>query len=199
LHPRDVVRGQYRGYRAEAGVASDSQVETYVALRLHIDSWRWAGVPFLIRAGKCLARTATEVRVNLHRPPKTLFQDAPTPNHFRFLLGPGAVQIGLGARVKAAGARMVGEDVELRFCSRRDQETEAYERLLGDAIRGDATLFGRQDTIEAQWRVVEPVLHAALPVHPYEPGSWGPQEADAIAQACGGWVEPGMDDATRNC
>jgi glucose-6-phosphate 1-dehydrogenase len=173
-------------------------VETYVALRLHIDSWRWAGVPFLIRAGKSLARTATEVRVNLHRPPKALFQDAPTANHFRFLLGPGAVQIGLGARVKAPGTRMVGEDVELRFCSQRDQETEAYERLLGDAIRGDATLFGRQDTIEAQWRVVEPVLNAALPVHLYESGSWGPQEAGALAQACGGWSAPGVEDEGRN-
>jgi glucose-6-phosphate 1-dehydrogenase len=199
LDPREVVRGQYHGYRTEADVAPDSQVETYVALRLHIDSWRWAGVPFLIRAGKCLARTATEVRVNLHRPPKALFQDAPATNYFRFLLGPGAVQIGLGARVKSPGQRMLGDDVELRFCSSHDEETEAYERLLGGAIRGDATLYGRQDTIEAQWRIVEPVLRAALPVQSCQPGSWGPQEAEAVAQACGGWSAPGRDDEGRDC
>jgi glucose-6-phosphate 1-dehydrogenase len=196
LDPGDLVRGQFEGYRGEPGVAPDSEVETYAALRLHIDSWRWAGVPFFIRTGKSLATTATEVRVVSHNPPKALFDDEAAANVFRFRLGPGAVEIGLGARVKSPGTEMRGQDVELNFCSAPDDETQAYERLLGDAIRGDPTLFARQDTIEAQWRIVEPVLKADLPVHAYAPGSWGPHEADAMTEPWGGWLEAGDDENT---
>ena len=198
LDPNDLVRGQFDGYRSEPGVAADSKVETYTALELHIDSWRWSGVPIFIRTGKCLARTATEVRVILRKPPKVLFEDAPAANSFRFRLGPGAVEIGLGARVKTPGARMRGHEVELDFCSAADDEAEAYERLIGDAIRGDTALFARQDTIEAQWRILEPVLGAELPVHSYAPGSWGPKQADAMIAPFGGWLEPAGSDASRN-
>ncbi|MPZ44085.1 MAG: glucose-6-phosphate dehydrogenase [Betaproteobacteria bacterium] len=198
LDPTDLVRGQFEGYRSEPGVAADSKVETYAALRLHIDSWRWSGVPIFIRTGKCLARTATEVRVISHEPPKALFEDAPAADYFRFRLGPGAVEIGLGARVKSAGTRMRGHDVELEFCSAPDDETQAYERLIGDAIRGDTALFARQDTIEAQWRILEPVLGAGIPVHSYAQGSWGPKEADAMIAPFGGWLEPADGDASRD-
>jgi glucose-6-phosphate 1-dehydrogenase len=196
LDPKDLIRGQFEGYRSEPDVAQDSTVESYAALRLHIDSWRWAGIPFFIRTGKCLARTATEVRVISHKPPKALFEDAPEADYFRFRLGPGAVHIGLGARVKSPGLRMRGHDVELDFCSTPDDEMEAYERLIGDAIRGDTALFARQDAIEAQWRILEPVLHADIPVHTYAQGSWGPKEADAMIAPYGGWLEPTDDDAS---
>ncbi|MCC7079345.1 MAG: glucose-6-phosphate dehydrogenase [Burkholderiales bacterium] len=198
LDPSDLVRGQFEGYRLEPGVAPDSKVETYTALRLHIDSWRWSGVPFFIRTGKCLASTATEVRVLLHEPPKALFEDAPAADYFRFRLGPGAVQIALGARVKSPGNQMRGHDVELEFCSAPDDETQAYERLIGDAIKGDTTLFARQDTIEAQWRILEPVLGADTPLHAYAQGSWGPKDADAMIAPFGGWIEPAQGDAGRN-
>jgi glucose-6-phosphate 1-dehydrogenase len=197
LAPNDLVRGQFEGYRSEPGVAPDSTVETYTALKLQIDSWRWAGVPIFIRTGKCLARTATEVRVILNKPPKMLFEEVPA-NSFRFRLGPGAVEIGLGARVKSPGTGMRGHDMELEFCSAADDESEAYERLIGDAIRGDTALFARQDTIEAQWRILEPVLGADIPVHPYAQGSWGPKEADAMIAPFGGWIEPAVSDASRN-
>jgi glucose-6-phosphate 1-dehydrogenase len=190
LDPRDMVRGQFEGYRSQPGVAGDSDVETYVALRLYIDSWRWAGVPFFIRTGKCLARTATEVRIFSHRPPMALFEDDPARDYFRFRLGPGDVHIGFGARVKSPGTKMRGHDVELQFCSTPDDEAEAYERLLGDALKGDSTLFARQDTIEAQWRIVEPVLEASPPVHFYLPGSWGPSQADPMTAPWGGWAVP---------
>jgi glucose-6-phosphate 1-dehydrogenase len=193
LEPRCVVRGQYEGYRSEAGVALDSAVETFAAMRLDIDSWRWTGVPFLLRAGKNLALTATEVRVTLRQPPKQLFHhtDAtPRSNYFRFGLGPGQVRIDLGARVKAHGASMRGDDVDLQFCSNRGDEMSAYERLLGDAMRGDATLFARQDAVEAAWRILDPALGTASPIHPYAAGSWGPAEADRIARDAGGWHAP---------
>jgi glucose-6-phosphate 1-dehydrogenase len=198
LEPADLVRGQFEGYRTEEGVAADSKVETYAALRLYIDSWRWSGVPFFIRTGKCLADTATEVRVISRKPPKALFEDALASDYFRFRLGPGAVEIGLGARVKNPGIPMRGRNVELDFCSAPDDETQAYERLIGDAIKGDTTLFARQDTIEAQWRILEPVLGADLPVHFYPPGSWGPREADAMTAPLGGWIEPAGADASRD-
>ncbi|RPI41655.1 MAG: glucose-6-phosphate dehydrogenase [Betaproteobacteria bacterium] len=188
-----LVRGQYRGYRSERGVAPDSRVETFVAMRLAIDSWRWSGVPFLLRAGKHLPVTATEVRVSLRRPPKQLFRDtgaAAADNYFRFGLGPGQVRIDLGARVKAHGEAMRGDEVALQFCSNRDDEMSAHERLLGDAMKGDPTLFARQDTVEAAWRIVQPALEADTAVHPYEPGSWGPAEAQRIAIHAGGWHDP---------
>ncbi|MBS1869981.1 MAG: glucose-6-phosphate dehydrogenase [Actinobacteria bacterium] len=197
LRPADVVRGQFRGYRDEPGVASDSEVETFAAVRLHVDSWRWAGVPFLIRAGKRLPTTATEVLVELHHPPQTVFDtpDDSAPNSFRFLLGP-AVQLALRARAKLPGERMVGEEVELLAQHEHPGEMPPYERLLGDAMRGDPTLFAREDGVEAAWRVVEPVLGDAVPVHGYEPGSWGPSEADRLIDGGGAWHAPRGVDST---
>lgn len=193
--PKRLVRGQLRGYRDEEGVAPDSDVETYAALELSIDSWRWAGVPFLIRTGKQLPVTATEVRVSLQRPPQRIFggvelEASREPNYLRFRLG-GEAEIALGARTLAPGERMQGEDVELFVCSTRGITTEPYERLLGDAIAGDQTLFARQDEVEECWRIVDPLLRDAGPVHPYAPGSWGPHEAEALAKRVGGWDQPG--------
>ncbi len=195
LEPREVVRGQFRGYRAEAGVAPDSQVETFAALRLHVDTWRWAGVPFYIRAGKYLPITATQVIVDLKTPPLPIFdQTAPTQsNYFRFRLSPEVV-ISAGARVKRAGDDMVGEPVELVARRSLASEDLPYERLISDAIRGDASLFTRDDSVEAAWRVVEPILHSAAPVTEYEPGTWGPAAAKVIA-GDGGWHDPQPEEA----
>jgi glucose-6-phosphate 1-dehydrogenase len=181
LAPADVVRGQFRGYRDENGVAPDSTVETFAALRLHIDSPRWAGVPFLVRAGKRLPTTATEVLVELRRPRRIVFDepDPGDPNALRFTLSPD-VALALRARAKVPGERMLGEDVELVAREHHPDEMPPYERLLGDAMRGDPALFTREDTVEAAWEVVEPVLGDATPLHPYEPGSWGPPEADRL-------------------
>jgi glucose-6-phosphate 1-dehydrogenase len=189
IRPEDVVRGQFIGYRQEPGVAPASQVETYAAVRLQVSSWRWDGVPFLIRAGKCLPVTATEVVVKLRRPPlrKLSRRDA---NTFRFRLGP-EVALSLSARVKKPGTEMVGETVELAVVKRdTSDEADAYERLLTDAMNGDATLFVRQDAVEAAWAVVEPVLGDATPLQFYEPGSWGPREAERLAADLGGWDDP---------
>ena len=182
LTPRDVVRGQFRGYRDERGVDADSQVETFAALRLRIDNWRWAGVPVYIRAGKCLPVTTTEVFVQLKHPPRIVFDEEQHghPNYVRFRLSP-EVFISLGARAKRAGEAMVGEEVELVARHQSPDEMAPYERLLGDAMRGDQRLFARQDAVEAAWRVVDPVLGPVAPVYPYEPGTWGPPE---------GWEEP---------
>jgi glucose-6-phosphate 1-dehydrogenase len=191
LNPKDVVRGQFCGYRRETGVAADSLVETFAAVRLHIDSWRWAGVPFYIRAGKCLPVTVTEVLVTLKPPPQRVF-DAIGPdqaNYLRFRLGPN-VFIALGARAKVPGEAMVGEEVTLVARHQAGEEMSPYERLLGDALRGDVTLFARQDTVEAAWQVVEPILGNVTPVHEYDPGTWGPPEADRIAAEVGGWHNP---------
>jgi glucose-6-phosphate 1-dehydrogenase len=182
-----VVRGQYEGYRREPGVAADSEVETYAALRLAIDSWRWEGVPFRIRVGKRLPVTATEVRVALRRPPAIF--DRPMPNYFRFRLGPERMAIALGARAKKPGAAMVGSDVELFMYDDRGDEMQPYERLLGDALRGDATLFTRQDAVEAAWRIVDPILDGGPAPRPYRGGSWGPVEAGAVAGK-EGWYDP---------
>ena len=190
LAPEDVVRGQFRGYRTEEGVAPDSEVETFAALRLHIDSWRWAGVPFYIRAGKQLPITATEVSIELKRPPQLLFADVASshPNHFRFRLSPH-VELGLAARAKRPGEAMAGEDVQLVACHEHGDEMAPYERLLRDAMRGDQTLFAREDSVEDAWRVVDPVLGHAPPVHTYEPGSWGPGQAQALLDGTG-WHDP---------
>jgi glucose-6-phosphate 1-dehydrogenase len=191
LRREDVVRGQFAGYRDEPGVAPDSTVETFAAVRLHIDSWRWAGVPFLIRAGKRLPVTTTEVVVELHHPPQTVF-DAEGDAHrnaFRFTLSPG-VELALEARAKVPGERMVGEDVELMAHHQRPDEMPPYERLLGDAMRGDATLFAREDTVEAAWRVVGDVLDGASALHAYAPGSWGPAEADRLLDDDCCWEVP---------
>jgi glucose-6-phosphate 1-dehydrogenase len=191
LGPRDVVRGQFRGYREEPGVSPDSDVETFAAVRLQIETWRWAGVPFYIRAGKCLPVTATEVVVQLKRPPREPFGELvpALSNHFRFRLSPEVV-IALGTRIKMPGEHMAGEDVELTVTDVPGDEMAPYERLLGDAMRGDQTLFARADAVEAQWRVVDPVLGDVTPLYYYEPGSWGPSEADELIHHEGTWLDP---------
>jgi len=191
LDPAQVVRGQFRGYHGEKGVAADSQVETSVALRLHIDTWRWAGVPFYIRAGKCMPITASEVIVKLKCPPLAIFDEisAETSNYFRARLGPEVV-ISMGTRVKQAGEQMRGEPVELIARHEPRSEELPYERLLGDAIRGDATLFTSDEAVEAAWAVIDPVLGSSEPVHAYEPGSWGPAEARRIVDGDDCWHDP---------
>jgi len=191
LSPADVVRGQFRGYRNEKGVAPDSQVETFAAVKLHIDTWRWAGVPFYIRAGKQMRVTATEVYVELKRPPQAVFDPITQSqaDYFRFRLGPD-VSISLGARAKIPGEAMAGEQVELVVRQTQADEMKPYERLLGDALRGDPMLFVGEDGVEAAWSVVGPVLGNATPAHEYEPNTWGPSEADDIIAGDGGWHNP---------
>jgi glucose-6-phosphate 1-dehydrogenase len=191
ISPQDVVRGQYEGYREKKGVAPDSSVETFVALRLRVETWRWAGVPFYIRTGKQMAVTASEVLVELKRPPRDVF-DEPLdghPNHVVFRLGPD-VRISLGARTKSPGDRMVGEEVELVAAHPPTEEMTPYERLLTDAMEGDAELFSRQDVIERSWEIVDPILDDATPVLSYAAGSWGPAEADRLVEGVGGWHNP---------
>jgi glucose-6-phosphate 1-dehydrogenase len=191
LSPADIVRGQFRGYRSEKGVARDSQVETFAAVKLYVDTWRWAGVPFYIRAGKQMPVTATEVLVELKRPPQAGF-DAVTQsqaNYFRFRLSPD-VSISLGARAKLPGEAMAGERVEFVVRQSFVDEMTPYERLLGDALRGDPTLFVREAGVEAAWSVVDPILRDATPVHEYDPNTSGPIEADRIIAGDGGWHNP---------
>ena len=197
LDPAEVVRGQFRGYREEKGVAPDSRVETFAALHLHIDTWRWAGVPFYIRAGKCLPITATEVRVNLKRPPLAVFDPVAPPeaNYFRFRLSPEVV-ISTGARVKQPGEAMRGEAVELVARHQPQHEELPYERLLGDAMQGDSALFTSDDCIEAAWAVVDPVLDDAEPVSEYAPGTWGPDAAARIVNGDQGWHDPKPEETT---
>jgi len=185
LSPRDLVRGQYAGYRQEPGVAPDSTVETFAALRLQIDSWRWEGVPFFIRAGKRMAASCTEVLVTLKRPP--LRRGPEDANYFRFRLSPDVI-IALGARVKKPGDQLVSEPTELRLVHHQDKnEMLPYERLLGEAMEGDTSLFAREDSVDAAWAVVQPVLGDVTPVHEYAPGSWGPIDADRLTADVGGW------------
>ena len=181
LTPADVVRGQFKGYKQEKGVACDSTVETYAAVRLFIDSWRWAGVPFYIRAGKCLPVTSTEVIVRYNRPPRETFpEDGPgRPNRLRLRLSPEVV-IALGMRVKLPGEHMEGEDVEMIAMHQSGDEMAPYERLLSDALHGDPSLFAREDAIEAQWKIVENILGDVTPVHEYEQNTWGPAEAASM-------------------
>ncbi|MGE5218906.1 MAG: glucose-6-phosphate dehydrogenase [Chloroflexota bacterium] len=191
LRPLDrstVVRGQFKGYRTEPGVSPHSGVETFAALQFFIDNWRWAGVPFCVRAGKCLPVTATEVLVAFKRPPHSVFGEvvAAHDNYYRFRLTPDFL-ISLGARIKVGGEAFAGKQVELIAHERPGDEILPYERLLGDALRGDATLFNREDAVDAAWRVIEPILGDVVPVHEYETGSWGPKEADAVAADIGGW------------
>ncbi|HVT40075.1 MAG TPA: glucose-6-phosphate dehydrogenase [Gemmatimonadaceae bacterium] len=189
LSPQDLVRGQFRGYRSEEGVAPDSTVETYAAVRLFVDSWRWEGVPFLIRAGKSLAVTVTEVIVTLKKPPLIKLAPGDT-NYVRFRLNP-EVTIAIGARVKKPGEQMISEPAEFQIAHNPlGDEMDAYERLLGDAMTGEGMLFARQDGVEAAWAVVQPILGNATPVCEYEPGTWGPNEADGLAAAVGGWHSP---------
>ena len=190
LRPRDVVRGQFRGYRDERGVKADSQTETFVALRLEINSWRWKGVPFYIRAGKSLAVTATEVIVKLRQPP-AVFSEIPLPaNYFRFRVTPD-LMIAVGALVKKAGEPLEGQQVELVISQQSDPaEMGAYEELLYDAMRGNSGRFARQDYVEEAWRIVDPILGDAAPVYEYEPGTWGPAQASASIAPDGGWFDP---------
>ncbi len=202
LKPDDLVRGQYAGYRKEANVAGNSDVETFCALRLFIDSWRWAGVPWYLRSVKYLAETATEVLVEF-APPQRLFADATTTdraNYLRFRVSPGSA-VALAARVKRAGKEFVGEQRELYLLEEQPGEESPYERLLGDALAGDGALFTREDAVEAAWAVVEPVLTTHHSCRPYERGSWGPKEADDLIAADGGWHNPkleGVAHASKN-
>jgi glucose-6-phosphate 1-dehydrogenase len=191
----DMVRGQFRGYRDEPGVAKDSYMATYAALRLWVDSWRWEGVPFFVRAGKCLQTTCTEVMVELKCPPPVVFGETKPSvgNTIRFRLSP-LVVIAIGARAKQPGEGMKGEPVELSVVEEsaegKDGRMDAYERLLGDAMAGDATLFARQDVVEAAWAIVDPVIHGPSPMYDYECGTWGPPQADRLVAEVGGWNTP---------
>ena len=192
IDPANVVLGQFRGYCEEKGVVPDSKCETFAALRLDVASWRWAGVPFYIRAGKSLPVTCTEVLVELEPPPMTIFRGdnlAPADaNYVRFRLGPD-VAIAMGVRSKIPGEGMAGQNVELLAVSNVVGQIGPYERLLGDAMKGDATLFAREDMVEAEWRVVDTILNHGLPVHEYEPGTWGPDEAKKVIPG-GEWHAP---------
>ncbi len=191
LGREDVVRGQFRGYLDEPGVRPDSPVETFAAVRLFVDTWRWKGVPFFIRAGKMLPVRATEVVVRLKPPPLGVFDDIDPAqaNFFRFRISP-EIAIGLGARRKSAGDAMVGEQVELSAMDDASGDLEPYERLIGDAMNGNAQLFTREDASEIAWRIVGPVLNDPSPPHVYEPGTWGPVEAMAGFGPSNGWVDP---------
>lgn len=191
LNAADVVRGQFKGYRQEKGVAGDSQVETYAAVRLFVDTWRWAGVPFYIRTGKCLPVTATEVIIDYKRPPRATFAEKHTglPNRLRLRLSPEVV-IALGMRVKQPGESMEGEDVELIARNQPADTMTPYERLLDDALRGDQSLFAREDEIEAQWRIVQPILSNETPVIEYDQNTWGPAEAGRLLEDGSEWSNP---------
>jgi glucose-6-phosphate 1-dehydrogenase len=191
LDPKEVVRGQFKGYRDEPGVAKNSQIETFAALCLHIDTWRWAGVPFYIRAGKCLPISATEVTVTLKRPPLSIFDPSEIMprNYFRLRLSPEVV-ISEGALVKRNGEQMHGDPVELIARHHSESEKSPYERLLGDAIRGDTSLFTKDDSVEAAWRVVDPVLTAGTAVLEYEPGTWGPRASAEVVNDGDTWHDP---------
>jgi glucose-6-phosphate 1-dehydrogenase len=195
LSCENMVRGQFRGYRDEPGVSPESYMATYAALHLFVDSWRWSGVPFYVRAGKSLAKTVTEVTVELQHPPAVVFKGAlpAAGNHVRFRLSPEVV-IAIGAQAKRPGEGMRGEPVELSVVDQPaqgdDGRMDAYERLLGDAMAGEPTLFARQDVVEAAWAIVDPVIHGPSPMYEYEPGTWGPKEADALVAQVGGWNNP---------
>jgi glucose-6-phosphate 1-dehydrogenase len=190
LESKDLVRGQFRGYRQEKGVAPDSQVETFAALRLEIDSWRWKGVPFYIRAGKCLPVTCAEITVRLRQPPTMYEQYNLTPNYFRFRISP-EVTLAFGMNAITPGEDTVSQSVEMIVSQHpRADEMDAYERVLGDAMAGDATLFAREDYVEEAWRIVDPVLKSSTPVIEYEANSWGPSEVDHRVSPLGGWQNP---------
>jgi glucose-6-phosphate 1-dehydrogenase len=196
LEPDDLVRGQFEGYRDEDGVAPDSDVETFAAVRLHIDSWRWEGVPFYVRAGKNLPVDCTEVRVELHRPPTNTFAEfehrAHDTNYFRFQLAPH-IAIAAGVRVKAAGDGFMGDSVELYLCNDHSGDSSAYERLLGDALDGETLLFAREDGVESSWRVVDKVLTDHAPAIPYPVHTWGPPEQDRLISDPDNWHNPTVD------
>ncbi len=195
MSPQNLIRGQFAGYRQEPGVTPNSFMATYAALRLYVDSWRWEGVPFFVRAGKHLAKTVTEVTVEFKKPPQVVFNEPASKlgNCVRFRLSPD-VSISIDARAKRHGEGMTGMPVNLRVSHEPEQghdgRMDAYERLLGDAMAGDATLFARQDVVEAAWAIVDPVIHGPSPMFDYEPGTWGPTQADDLVADIGGWNEP---------
>ncbi len=193
LQPDDLVRGQYAGYRKEPDVAKKSDVETFCALRLRLDSWRWKGVPWYLRSGKCLAETVAEIVVELKPPPQRLFTDSVSAagrgNYLRFRLSPSSA-IALAARVKRAGQEFIGDQRELYLLDEQPGEETPYERLLSDAMHGDGALFTREDAVEAAWAVVDPVLKTHHAVRPYKRGSWGPKEADALLEDNDCWHNP---------
>jgi glucose-6-phosphate 1-dehydrogenase len=190
LDPSNLVRGQFRGYRSEKGVAPNSQVETFAALRLDVNSWRWQGVPFYIRSGKFLPVTCTEIIVRLRRPPTVFPTCSPAQNYIRFRVSPDVTHA-IGLTRMDPEEKMIGQSVEL-LASRHPgaDEMDAYERVLGDAMAGDATLFAREDYVEEAWRIVDPTLKAKTPVHEYEPNTWGPAEVDKKVVPPGGWQNP---------
>ncbi len=200
LKPEDLVRGQFEGYLQEPGVAKDSDTETYCALRLSIDSWRWEGVPWYLRSGKYLAESAAEVLVQFKAPPQKLFEDAwpvtGRANYLRFKLFP-CPAIALAARVKRVGEEFIGDQKELYLLNAQPDEQMPYERLLGDALAGNGLLFTRQDAVEAAWAVLDKVLTQHQPVRRYKAGSWGPQEADELIKADGGWHNPRFNPVTK--
>jgi glucose-6-phosphate 1-dehydrogenase len=191
LEPDHVVRGQYTGYCAVPGVRPDSTVETFAAVKLFIDTWRWAGVPIYIRTGKVLPLTAAEATVEFKRPPRETFGEIVpfSAGHLRIRISPD-ISIGMGVRIKIAGERMVGKDVELMLTEQAANDMPPYQRLLGDAMHGIGDLFARQDFVEAQWRIVDPILDDITPLYSYDPGSWGPEEAVQLIGSDGPWLNP---------
>jgi glucose-6-phosphate 1-dehydrogenase len=202
LRPENLVRGQFRGYRDESGVAPDSKVETFAAMHLEVDSWRWAGVPFYMRAGKNLPVSATEVVVDLRPPPTHVFGDLgpEQPNYLRFRVSPD-VAIAIGAHAKKAGAAMQGREVELFVSQQQGDEMEPYARLISEALIGDTSHFSRQDEVEAAWAIIDPALDLGTKPFEYAPGSWGPVEADNLIKGPCNWHNPGTDahNWTRAC
>ncbi|MGD0211886.1 MAG: glucose-6-phosphate dehydrogenase [Terriglobales bacterium] len=189
LDEKNVVRGQFRGYLDEKGVAPSSKVETFAALRLEVNSWRWQGVPFYIRAGKSLPVTCTEVICRLRKPPTIIPADVLHSNYLRFRISPD-VSIAMGMTVMGPGEKLVGQPAEMIASKPPDaEEMDAYERLLGDAMAGDATIFAREDYVEEAWRIVDPILNNVTPIYPYEPKTWGPQEVERVTPP-GGWQNP---------
>ena len=197
LEPKNVVRGQFRGYRAEPGVAKDSKTETFAALKLEIDSWRWKGVPFYIRAGKSLPVTCTEVLGRLRKPPTVIREHHLRENYLRLRISPETT-IAMGVTTMAPTEEPMGQTAEL-VASRHPAagEADAYERVLTDAMKGDATLFAREDYVEEAWRIVDPVLKTAMPVYEYAPGTWGPPDLDPAVTPPGGWHEPVTNDKSE--
>ncbi len=192
LDPENLVRGQFRGYRQEAGVAPDSEVETFAAVRLFLDSWRWGGVPFFIRAGKCLPVTCTEVLVEFRQPPQKIFAGrelAHGRSHLRFRFSPDVVTA-LGICAKQPGETLQGDDIEMTVSRQSATDIDPYERLLTSALDGDGSLFAREDGVEAAWRVVDSILNESTPVHEYAPGTWGPAEAEALSGPDDDWHNP---------
>lgn len=195
IRPNDVVRGQYAGYRKERGVSKDSDVETFCALRLFIDSWRWQDGPWYLRSGKCLPTTAAEVLMELKPPPQCLFDDSQPAvgraNYLRFRLSPNSA-VALAARVKRAEKEFTGDQQELYLLEEQPGKEGPYERLLADAMAGNGALFTREDAVEAAWAVIDSVLKTHHPVRPYKRGSWGPKEANELIETDGGWHNPVM-------